>query len=264
MKNNFFENANENVGKPITGQPLDPEVFWNTNEGLIKEGLETYLRENVFSNYDVQSELCKERLNKALKVEKDFLSVLLETLKKSLEVNKKIVMLFDVDETIGQGFYDNEGGAHTFIRPSFVPFLNNIKTSIENGKVNIGLITTRGPVKEQLEDKEHLMGIKGFVNPDYVYSTRDANFHVDRSKDNSEIIKGFETGKDTILNLEAVENEGYTGSAANLSKLLILKNLRTLYPDTLFIVVDDARYPKCLDEKKGFIGIELKNESFLI
>lgn len=251
------QNANyENFSKI-----LNWEVFWNENKKEIEEELlkalqVTFASDPVYYTEDEKKEVFEERIN----AEKEFSRILLQSLSGLLERNKKILMLFDVDETIGKAFYDKKNVFHTVIRPAFLLIMKRLQDLRTTGKVDVGLLTTRGELRKQLEDPENLQPIKEIIHPDHLYSARGVTLGYD-NENGCEVLED-RSKESSVLRTNILENEAFQlRNSGTLKKLTLLQEIRVKNSGKLFLVVDDDRYPSFLDEEKGFIGIGLDRDT---
>ncbi len=199
--------------------------------------------------------------------EMSFVEKFYTTLNKILEGSySKILILFDIDETIAQNIYPKSGD-ETVLRPALLPVLESIQELIQSKIISIGFITTR-PVEgvcRDLEKENKLKPLQHYIHPDAIYSTRDeatldpdihpptAVFEYPANTPNSVIATSKQEG-------EGVDEIEAWVRANNLRKINILQRLRDRHgADTAFCAVDDIYYPEWLDEEKGMYGVRLRD-----
>ncbi len=172
-------------------------------------------------------------LDKKINGEINFYKKILNSVNKAQKENldKKIILLFDIDETL-VSVKRKENGYDHIIRPSAINLLQEIQ---KIGAVN-GILTTRDleAFKKQLDGE--LKDFKSLINQDYVYSSRG----VFVSNNTEEQIKK--------------ENESF--ASGDIEKVFYLNNLIKENKDNeIFVPVDDLQYPALYPN-----GIALKDD----
>jgi len=247
-------------GRDFGHEELDWEAFWNEHEASIKQALAEEMQAyfNLFSSSSYTPERRQENLEGKIQKEKAFVKLLLPKLKELLGKSKKVLMLVDVDETIGGGYHDKEQKFHTIVRPAFLAILNQIQPFRAAGKIEIGLLTTRGIPKEQLDDPANLQKIKSFIHPDHIYSTRKYRSDGDSSEEVEEIGKS----EDSVLRTGLTEADYREfPNVGSVVKLKALQDIKKGNPEVAILVLDDDRYTPYLDEHKDLHGVKVGDDA---
>lgn len=173
-------------------------------------------------------------LDKKINGEINFYKKILNSVNKAQKENldKKIILLFDIDETLVQAKLNKYSEYDHIIRPSAINLLQEIQ---KYGAVN-GILTTRGleAFKKQLDGE--LKDFKSLINQDYVYSSRGVfvpnNIEEEIKKENNSFVPG------------------------DIEKVFYLNNLiKEKKDNAVFVPVDDLQYPALYPN-----GIALKDD----
>ncbi len=233
---------------------LDWEAFWNQNEVAIRDALATEMRAffDLFPDR-YQEQKRQEDLTKKLQKEKEFVKLLLPKLKELLAQPKKVLMLVDIDETIG-GKYSDTQRFNTIIRPAFLAVLNKLQPAREVGKLEVGLLTTRGELQKQLDDPAGLQKIKSHLHPSHLYSTSD--YHPEGRTNIA--LRRISERENSVLR-PGLTNENYNDFSNDgaVIKLKALENILEQNPDTAILVVDDHNFVKYLNQNSNLHGLHI-------
>lgn len=170
----------------------------------------------------------------------NFYKRVLDTVVKAQKENlgKKVVTLFDIDETLVQAKRNKDGQYDHIIRPSAESLLEKI------GKMNVknGILTTRGleALKTQLENE--LKTLKPFLDQNFIFSVRGNYVPMDEEL--------------------AIKNNNQSFASGDIEKVYFLNELnkKTDLSECCFIPVDDLQYPAIYK-----YGVDLKGkEKFFI
>lgn len=237
-----------------SGNELDWESFWNQEQMAIREGVAQMLQPIFDQQPDRFTETAKlEKIDKKMEQEKEFSKVLLFRMKTLLDKGKPVLALFDIDETIGSVYLDKE--MRTVIRPSFLAILERVKPLTQQGKINIGLLTTRGNLEQQLKNPDRLEVISKYVNPNHLYSTGKREYS---EADSRSLMDMIIEDEGNVVKQGTPEEDYYQFSnTGSLVKVIILGEVKRQNPDTIILAVDDDRYPPFLDENKGVSGLKI-------
>lgn len=188
------------------------------------------------------AEQFKEKANSEIRIkyfissEKVFANKVLESFKQARTDNpdKKIVFLFDIDETLAKTeFVKNEDGSDyrrvSQVRPTAVPLLEYLNTQ----SVETGILSSRINVEEQLSDPDQLHELEPVIDAAQIYSSREMDY-----EDAAEIINAH---KDLLVGGNEINEEFQkrlkgTGS---LEKIATLLNIIMANPDKVYLPVDD-------------------------
>ncbi len=198
---------------------------------------------NTFKE-DLEDGFCTEKkLEDKLQGEESFYTRILTAIAEARSANpsKKIVVLFDIDETIVRGIINEDDGVTNIFRPSAFSLFARIK----EGGAEIGFLTSRAELKTQLS--EGLKDMQGVVNESYLFSSRDVYITLEEEK--------------AIEDLLPKELE-YRFRQGDFDKIKVLNSLIAdeSNKDKIFIPVDDFIYPGLYP-----YGVALEdNEKFLI
>lgn len=240
--------------------PSSEQVWQN-----IQEKVQTEL-EQIGNQID--QPFSAERFQEMLAREAAFVKKIWEKVTLMVEAGKQdLVILFDVDETIGTlNLKRRRGEEQTIIRPSFRPLVENLRSLPIDLK--FGLITTRALdyFQEQLNDPEHLQPIAQLFDKRYLFSTEQLPYFQQKLAQGSErqkIIKLAKKAKIVTDDIDATlcklpitetreEIEERSRLAweklfsGDLSKILLLRNL--LNPSFQYSDGEDFASPYRFDE----------------
>lgn len=196
----------------------------------------------------------KEKLQK--REENFFLKVLLAVQKAVNSNPGKVMILFDIDETIGVSNFSSNGSVVTKLRPSLIPLLKQLKEL----DVEIGFLSSRSKevMEEQLKDGQNLAPIGDYVDKELVFSSEQYD---DSTDTEDELNKNFGSRNSIINNTLVQEKGGYEEfMTGEKQKIYALRDIRNQYLEKSIIVVDDFGYPRFLNEENGIYGVSLDRE----
>jgi len=238
---------------------LNWEAFWNEHEAAIKDGLAAEMKpyfDMLAKHYPEEAR--QENLAEKLPKEKEFVKALLSKLKELLAQGKKVLMLVDVDETIGGGYYDEKQEWHTLIRPAFLAVMKRIQSYRDAGRLDVGLLTTRGIPREQLDDPNNLQKIKSYIHPDHIYSTRKYQT-LGSTHEEIEEIGQKENGVLRAGLTEADYNKFSIGGS--VVKLKALEDITAQNPTETILVVDDFKFVNYLNQDRNLHGVHIDEQA---
>ncbi len=196
---------------------------------------EKFLRDefiNIILKYKIESNsydddfTLEQDLEKKILSENSFLESVINSilLAKKEHSNRKIVILFDIDETIAANTYVTDATTKTFIRPS----IPTLFTFLKQEGVQIGLLSSRSEIQSQLDDSNNLQSIQSYITPEFILSTRNTLSE----------IKGRELSNKYNDKMFAI---------GDFEKINFLEEFINKNPDLIVIPVDDLEYPKLFD-----------------
>lgn len=168
----------------------------------------------------------EQDLEKKILSENSFLESVINSilLAKKEHSDRKIVILFDIDETIAANRYVTDTTIKTFIRPS----IPTLFTFLKQEGVQIGLLSSRSEIQSQLDDSNNLQSIQSYITPEFILSTRNTLSE----------IKGRELSNKYNDKMFAI---------GDFEKINFLEEFINKNPDLIVIPVDDLEYPKLFD-----------------
>jgi|SRR6185437_11408002 len=191
----------------------------------------------------------------AVEREKNFLRVVFEAIEKALKTSTNVAVLFDVDETLASHKYSREfPQGKTILRPVAIPLLQ----TLQKQGLKIGLFTSRGNPVEQLELQDWLGALKPFLTPALVISTRRHYPGGDSGEFADNLARDY-GGEKGVVDAALIGNDP-PSTTGDMSKLACLKALRKDMPEHV-VIVDDADYPRVLNEKSGLYGVALREQN---
>ncbi len=258
MDNKHFDSRTPNP------ETFNWEFFWNINEPSIKAELVAKMQPyfNLFSAASYPEDKRQDNLDKKINAEKEFVKLLLPKLKELLDKNAKVLMLVDIDEAVAGHYEDRSEQTHTIIRPAFIKILELLEPYKAIGKIETGLLTSRGVLNEQLNDPKDLAIIKTYLNLNYLYTTKDYQSYNNTVKE----LKALATKENGILKSELTEDDYQTMSdIGSIEKVRTLENIKQQITDFTTLVVDDFPYTNYLNQKNNLHGVHIKpNAMFFV
>ena len=229
----------------IAGKGLDSILISTELESKIIGFYENYLNAKlsyIGDDLDWKNDEISETKRK-IDNEKKFYCNVLESFYKAIIENpsKKIIMLFDIDETLVSNNKTKDNDIMPIIRPSAISMFSFIK---HKGGFS-GFLTNRTEVKEQLNNK--LQKLKPYVDESYIFSTRDV---------------GDVSGKEQKeLERKIPQDIINTFDNGDFEKMIFLNKLidDSDNNDKIFIPIDDLKYPMLYK-----YGVTLYNNKFYI
>lgn len=247
------------ISMDLGHENLDWESFWNENQAAISQelaaGMQPFfdLHEDDY-DLDARANILAEKMQK----EKEFARLLLPKLQELLTKSKKILMLVDVDETIGGNYYDRQEVKHTVIRPAFLAILKKLQAARENGRLEVGLLTTRKSLQQQLNEPENLHSIKDYVDFNHLYSAQAYGFE----GGTFDALKDIGERKNSLLRPGlADEDYEYFCEVDSIQKLMALENITKQNPNEYILVVDDAGFVNYLNPERNLHGVHINNKA---
>lgn len=235
----------------VSPDQLNVADFWSRHESDIRQELASEYQKyfSLFSEYPEDDK--QEELASAFQREQFFVELLLPKLRDILSQEEKTLMLVDIDETIANIYYRNNEPL-TVIRPSFIKILESLESLRQAGKIDVGLLTSRGLLQDQLEDPNHLKKLKPFINPQHIYSTRDNRSEGDTIGE----LKGLAELEDSVLKPGLTE-AAFSGfrTMGDVEKLMTLTKVSRENPHTSILTVDDFPYVNYLNSQKKLYGL---------
>ena len=151
-----------------------------------------------------------------------------------------VTLLFDVDETIVDGPFNNP-----VVRPAFPAVIKELGETLGD-RLEVGLLTTRRQdmLEMELEDPQFLGDVMTHVNPDFVMSSRqfekDYPVFEDLIHNNDDEMKIALT--EDIVDpevIEATRNGIVPAHKWYHTKLAMVQELVNRFPDRSFVLIDD-------------------------
>lgn len=161
--------------------------------------------------------------------------------------NGAVVVLFDVDETIGKLRFDRNGENPTTVaRPAFAPVVENLAQTY-GGRVEAALHTSRAQshIDEEQQNPTYTTAMQPLLNPEFGISSRDGRLVQDPGL---QTVLQYGTYDDKrnivrdIIDPQRVppEEEPYWNWID--AKLVDGQQLVNEYPDRAFVLVDDHQF----------------------
>lgn len=247
------------------------EIFWRKIEEEARDFYSAGIDEKYAGRSYDRGEV-DEKKNDAVLRERSFVSSLIREVEKEREGGgeKELLVLLDIDDTIGQPDFDRETGKlnGTILRPSIVKLLRYIQGEFSN--IKFGFLTTRGGsfVREQLEDEKYLKRLQEYIDPGAIYSTAeyeqsllqelgDALESDDRDKaqkiqekinalknsPRNKELKNYLRRHPEIQENKIPPDESFRWVPGDYKKLEALKSIREKNPNASILAVDDLQYP---------------------
>ena len=226
------------------------EVPVSKPENKISPELKSAIRE-FYKNYyedryrgDTDEMIIEERVQQEhsrVEGEETFFTRVLDSAEQARRENpdKKITLLFDVDETLVKSRLVS-GERRDTPRPTAIPLLQKLQAR----GFSSGLITSRSELKAQLEDEKTLLPFKSYIDGNMLFSTRGVEVGIIEEKE----LK------------DSLPEEFQHMSTGDYQKLKIFADIERENKDTLYIPVDDFKWPSVV-----LYGIALENnEKFFI
>ena len=194
--------------------------------------------------------------------ERLFITAVLARLQEATDARRRErVLLLDIDETIGTPDWPDDKTLITILRPSLIPLLNQISAP----DLHIGFLSSRSKeaLERQLQDPRHLALIRQYIDPTYIYSSRDERELHCSFEELGEKLKEQFGGESGVIdeNLLGRDSEyDYPELPGDQTKLMVLKKRREELAGKAVVVVDDFNYPKYLNTKEGFYGVALREK----
>jgi hypothetical protein len=205
--------------------------FWVDNLGVV----ENFFAEKVWDlNYPKKipalSLNTADKLPFLIRMEKKFVSTVLSRVNQVLNANqKKVVLLFDIDDTLGVSL-DPEAVATTF-RPSAIPLIKLLAEYCTIGILSNRLALTRCDIPE----------IFDYLDSDMIFSSRDASVLYCE--------KSFQIKHNLVR-----DGKISLTDSSNLNKLTKLDIVTKKYNNYFFVTVDDLPYADSLGMNGIYIG----------
>ncbi len=207
------------------------------NNEIFTEEFRKNLKDFYLNDYKQEIEegdIDKSQIDKKVEGEESFFLKVLAAIDKAKKENptKKIVSLFDLDETLVKAKRINEDYEHV-IRPSAVSLLKIIN---DKGGIN-GFLTGREMLEEQLENE--LKILSPFIDKNYLFSNGSMYVPMEEEK------AIFEKNKNHSLAIGDIEKIHFINDLISKEE----------YANTIFIPIDDLQYPSLFP-----YGVALKDE----
>jgi len=261
MKRNYPQN------QEIEYSELDWEIFWNENETSIKLELEKEMRAYYTAGGEYEEERLQNEVEDMLAAEKEFVKSLLPKLQFLLNSNSKVLMLVDIDETVAGPYDTGDGIDRSMVRPIFLKLLDKLQSYRSADKLEVGIISSRSEIKQQLNDSNQLLRLKDYMSPDKIYTTIDNRIHGLTHEENKEQIRKFASDDQSVLRDNLIEDDynkltGTDRDKSSLEKIATLQEIRAKVPEGVpILVVDDENYPNFLDENKKLYGVKVEDQA---
>ncbi len=244
-------------------------LYWNSIREKIETELKSVYEEPLLRREEDEH---KEMLASYLKREENFV---LKTLGEAIKMRQErgvenSVVLFDVDNTIGFAAVDmNSNTISTILRPTTLLLIEKLKSL---GIEKFGLLTNRpkDALTEQLKDEKHLKAVDPFLDPTFVFSTRDIGGDCDShefKEDPEAVIKERLSRNDEEPIPEFFDQEKLAkrsgdfdfGLPGNVEKIFALQKFcKKELAGKNVLVIDDFTYPMYLNNKIGLYGVVLE------
>jgi len=193
------------------------------------------------------------RFVRVFAAERAFVRRVWSTVAPLLEGPDQVVVLFDIDQTLGSR-KGRPGEAATLVRPSAALLM----AQLEAAGVLMGILTTRGisDLRANLEDALHLKRIAPYLDARHLTAAE-----MSEHSSYAATAPASEMPADALAPLASVLAPAYASVAAlqawrdergrplppkDLDKLAQLRHVRDGHPDTMFVVVDDRDYAALL------------------
>ena len=238
--------------------PDEAGGFWKAIKDRVKENLESEFGSEL--NRTDEFERKDERIERMMAREKTFVTSVLSRVERAREERGgDMVILFDINETIGSTKFVDGNNFHTLLRPSLMPMMEKLRAM----GIKIGFISNWGKeaMERQLQDTQDLESLREYITPKYIYSTRvgyEQDLPYRSVEELAQKLKETFGGDLGVVDDALLGAEGeYPDSSGDYEKLFFLKKIQSELNGKTVIVVDDLDYPKYLDKKKGFYGVSL-------
>lgn len=247
-----------------TPEPQDAASLWHD----IERGMRSWYWETLHPEKSAVSKSSAQPSDKDLdpfvEQERLFFIRVLETVRRAAKRNEPIDIFFDVDGTIATRI----GEKNDLVRPSFQPLLDQIYHEFGNGRVKIGLLTTRRVAEqtEMVNSQDSYSGLQSNAGVVPIIYVRDEERVPSVANDlfSVEQKQNYLTEKQAKSVLQKMSDQQFTAMLADFhlhepEKIAWVPQLRAREPNHTLIIVDDLQYPSYLDESKGIFGVSLCN-----
>ncbi len=248
----------------------DASVFWDGTKAEVQKNLHVLFQDRFErmrkTGYD-EAEI-QEIMENMLSRERSFLTRILlqiEHARTEHGEGRELIVLFDIDETIGAGEILEDNTVRTILRPSLIPLLQTITAQ----GAKIGFISTRSveAMQKQLGEAQNLAPIRQYIDKNYIYSPgrNESSISFRSYEELAAACKQKFGGAIGIIDDSRIGGEkdgdpdpdAYPDSG-DLDKLAVLERARPDFEEKIIVVVDDIKYPKFLNNKNGFYGVPLQ------
>jgi hypothetical protein len=189
----------------------------------------------------------RRRFLRVFDAERDFVRHVWQVVGPLLDVPASVVVLFDIDQTIGSRKGRDQQSA-TLVRPAAAPLMSQLG---EDG-VRMGILTTRGisDLRANLDDTLHLHRIAPYIDPVHITAAQMSE-HADLLVTSAEVTPAvFDRFRGLLAppydELEAFrrlrDHRGRPLPSIDINKLLQLAVSVQAHQDACFVVVDDRDY----------------------
>lgn len=247
-----------------TPEPKDAASLWHD----IEQGVRSWYWETLHPEQTAVSRPSAQpkdpSLDPFVEQERLFFVRVLETVRRAAERGEPIDIYFDVDGTIATRIEEK----NDLVRPSFLPLLEQIYREFGNGRVKIGLLTTRRVAEqtEMVRSHDNYSDFQTLVGRIPIIYVRDEERLPSPANDllSVEQRTSYLTEKQAAKVLEPMTDQQFTTMVAGLhlhepEKIAWVPQLRAREPTHTLVIVDDLSYPSYLDETQGIFGISLCN-----
>lgn len=232
---------------PFENYEKAPNTFWEENKRTVKDKIKA-----IFLEYEKGYNLDEidDEVNRTVEKEEKFTTNIIEAFEKIKKNSQEKIILFDIDETIGKIKAIDERQNKTVLRPSFELLLENyFNKYLEKKELKIGFLSSRSKdsICNQLDDINHLVSIKKYVDKDYIYSTRDV-----KTTDDPE---NYDYRNNPAINPILYKDRLYELYPGDLQKLEYIKNNLPSLEGKSIMIVDDFKYTDVLNSDKKLYGV---------
>lgn len=240
-----------------------PGSLWESIETEIKNSLKNIFQTELSRLQTKDLEEAEETTDKLIQREERFFIDVLTIAERAIQdaqTENDIIILFDIDETIGVYYTTGENNTITKLRPSLFPLLNELKSK----GLKIGFISSRGreAMLEQLQKENNLAPINAYIDKNLVFSSR--GYRTRSSDEFARILIETFGGKKGILNddlLRSANEYELPSGNGDQQKITLLQEIKETNPDKKIIAIDDCDYPRFLNEQNGLYGVALTHNN---
>lgn len=213
------------------------DIFWKIQSGRVRQELK-----NLVDKEDKDDEEYLEDVERQFENEREFCRIIYDKVQAlTQESPKEIILLFDIDDTIGI-----VRGDKFIVRPSFGSFLEELKAKFPN--IRIGILSNRPleRLNEQISDPETAYSfaeVGKYFDKDLVYSSRGEKIYT-LSSDTKKKLRAL------LPKIDFDEEERL--SLGQMEKLHNYAKIADEHPKTQVMLVDDM-VPEKFSHGKNFV-----------
>ncbi len=210
-------------------------IFPGITEGFLRNKYRNEILSRKISGGYFEDDLeIEAKINKSINGELSFLDSVSKhsLLAKKENPDRRVVVLFDLDETIVYNDWLSGNEVVPVIRPGFEALAIFLKAH----DISLGIFSSRKEIESQLYQEGEIGQIGKHIDLNYVFSTRNT----------------LPFGRDIELQ-KKYKDENF--SNGDFEKIAFLEKVVSESPQDLYIPVDDLQYPKLFP-----YGVALKND----